>query len=255
MKEIKLQDNPEVSIVVPMYNSEHFVATTLNSLINQSFKNIEIIVVDDGSTDKSKKIVDHFSYDRRLRYFHKENGGTGSALNFGHERARGKYVTWCSADNIYYPLFIEVLLEAIKAKSAENPRVQLVYSDFHFLRADGQPIKPVIHNRPQTGADLIEGYDVGMSFLYTKELWDKTGPYWDRICEDFHWVVRAAQHAEFGLVNAVLAGFRVHGGQITGSRQEEEKAAADECKTLARELFGEVSKAALAAELSEKLGL
>ena len=255
MKEIKLEDNPEVSIVVPMYNSEKFVAQTLNCLVNQSFMNIEIIVVDDGSTDNSKRVVDHFSFDRRLRYFHKENGGTGSALNLGHEHARGKYVTWCSADNIYYPMFIAVLLAGIKAKSQENPGIQLVYSDFHFLREDGQPIKPVIHTNPQTGADLIEGYDIGMSFLYTKELWDKTGPYWDKICEDFNWVVRAAQHADFGLISAVLAGFRVHGGQITGSRQAEEKAAADECKALARELFGEVSKATLAAELSSKLGI
>lgn len=255
MKEIKLEDNPEVSIVIPMFNAQNFVANTLESLVNQSFRNIEIIVVDDGSTDNSKKVVDHFSYDRRIRYYKKENGGTGSALNYGHERAKGKYITWCSADNLYYPMFIEILLEAIKQKSAENPRVQLVYSDFHFLRADGQPIKPVIHTKPQTGADLIEGYDIGMSFLYTKELWEKTGPYWNRICEDFNWVVRAAQHAEFGLVNAVLAGFRVHGGQITGSRQEEEKKAADDCKALARELFGEVSRATLAAELNEKLGI
>ena len=255
MKEIKLEDNPVVSIIVPMYNSEKFVAQTLNSLVSQTYKDIEIIVVDDGSTDNSKRIVDHFSFDRRLKYFRKENGGTGSALNFGHEKARGKYITWCSADNLYYPMFIAVLVAAMEIKNKDNLRVQLVYSDFHFLREDGQPIKPVIHNRPQTGVDLIEGYDIGMSFLYTKELWNKTGPYWDRICEDFHWVVRAAQHADFGLVNAVLAGFRVHGGQISGNQRAEEKSAADDCKTLARELFGEVSKAALAAELSGKLGL
>lgn len=255
MKEIKLKDDPEISVVVPMYNAEKFIGQTLDCLVNQSFRNFEIIVIDDGSTDNSKRVVEHFSFDRRLRYIHKENGGTGSALNLGHKEARGKYITWCSADNLYYPLFLEVLHEAIKAKSTENPSIKLVYSDFHFVRADGKPIRPVIHNKPQTGADLIEGYDIGMSFLYTKELWEQTGEFWDRICEDYHWVVRAAQHAEFGLVNAVLAGFRVHGGQISGNRQEEERAAADTCKVLARQLFGEVAKTDLAAEINAKLGL
>ena len=255
MKEIVLEDNPEVSIIVPMYNAEKFAGHTFDCLTKQSFKNIEVIVVDDGSTDNSKRIVDHFSFDRRFRYVRKENGGTGSALNLGHELARGKYITWCSADNIYYPMFVEVLLEGMKLKQKENPNIRLVYSDFHFVQANGQPIKAVIHNKPQTGADLIEGYDIGMSFLYTKDLWNKTGLYWNKICEDFNWTVRAAQHGDFGLINVVLAGFRVHGGQITGSRQEEEKAAADECKALARELFGEISKASIAAELSEKLGI
>jgi hypothetical protein len=106
------------------------------------------------------------------------------------------------------------------------------------MNEGGQKIRDVIHEKPQAGCDLINGYDIGMSFMYTKELWDKTGEYWDKICEDFHWCVRAAQHTNFALVNAVLAGFRVHGGQITGNRKEEEKAAADECKRLATELFG-----------------
>jgi len=239
MKEIKLEDNPEVSIVVPMYNAQQFVAQTLNSLVNQSFRNLEIIIVDDGSTDDSKKIVDHFSFDRRIRYYHKENGGTGSALNFGHKLARGKYITWCSADNLYYPMFAEVLRAALTMAEKQDSGTELIYSDFQFIQPDSKPIRPVIHTKPQRGVDLIEGYDVGMSFMYTKALWEKTGEYWDKICEDFNWTVRAAQHTKFGLVNAVLAGFRVHGGQITGSSAEEEKAIADECKELARRLFAE----------------
>jgi glycosyltransferase involved in cell wall biosynthesis len=239
MREIKLVDNPEVSIIVPVFNGERFIAQTLDSLVKQEFPNIEIIIVNDGSTDNSKKIVDHFSFDRRLRYIEKPNGGTGSALNAGHEIARGKYLTWCSADNIYFPNFISTLYGTLRAANSSGGNIGLVYSDFCFMTEDGRKIRDVVHTRPQRGVDLIEGYDVGMSFLYTKELWDATGPYWEKICEDFHWCVRAAQHTNFGLVNAVLAAFRVHGAQITGSRQEEEKAIADECKALARKLFAD----------------
>lgn len=237
MKEIKLIESPEISVVVPMYNAEKWVAKTLTSLLNQSFKNFEIIVVDDGSTDGSKRIVDLFSYDSRIRYVHKENGGTGSALNVGHKLARGKYITWCSADNMYYEQFLAVLYQALLM--GEDNGCELVYSDFYFIRSDDQPIRPVIHTKAQDGKDLINGYDVGMSFMYTKTLWEKTGLFWDDICEDYNWVVRAAEHTKFGLVNAILAGFRVHGGQITGSDAAREKEAAHKCKVLAKELFGE----------------
>ncbi len=237
MKEIKLLDNPKISVVVPMFNGEKFVAQTLDSLIKQTREDFEIIVVNDGSTDNSKRVVEHFSFDRRLRYFEKPNGGTGSALNLGHKEARGEYVTWCSADNFYFPHFLEVLSAALDSQADKG--YELFYSDFCFMSEEGKKMQDVQHARPQRGVDLIEGYDVGMSFMYTKALWDKTGEYWGKICEDFDWCVRAAQHTTFGLVKNVLAAFRVHGGQLTGSRVAEEKAIADECKALARKLFGD----------------
>lgn len=239
MKEIQLDTkDPLVSIVVPLYNGEKFLGQCMNSLVMQQFQDIEIVVVDDGSTDNSKKVLDHFSFFRNLRYFRKENAGTGSALNLGHEKARGKYVTWCSHDNIYFPQFIEVLVNCLQTLEEQNAPVEFVYADFAFMREDGLRLRNVTHTKPQTGKDLIAGYDIGMAFLYTKALWKKTGPYWNRICEDFDFVVRAAQHTNFALVPITLAAFRVHGGQITGSRAEEEKAAANDCKALAQKLFG-----------------
>ena len=232
MKEIQLEDNPEISVIVPMHNAENFVAQTLNSLVCQAFTNFEIIIVDDGSTDNSKALVDKFSFDRRIRYVYKENGGIGSALNVGHELARGKYVTWCKLSNVYYPMFLAVLRASIGM--GEKNGTELVYSDFQFIKADGQQIHPVVHNKAQTPKDLISGYDVGMSFLYTKELWDKTGPYWNRPCEDYQWCVRAAQYTKFGLVSAVLAGFL---SVPSDTPENDIKEAADDCRSLARALF------------------
>ena len=238
MKEVKLDQKPPlVSITIPCYNGERFLQGALNSLVTQSFKDIEIIVVDDGSTDNSKRIVEQFSFFRNLRYYKKENGGTGSALNLGHALSRGKYLTWCSADNIYFNNFVECFAKAFNEIEAKGADIGLVYSDFSYINERGQIIQTVQHHKPQSGKDLCAGYDVGMSFMYTKDLWRKTGPYWNRICEDFHWVVRAAQHTNFGLIKGSLAAFRIHGNQITGSDKTEEKQAADDCKTLARHLF------------------
>lgn len=105
--EINIQDvEPIFSIIVPAFNAQDFIAATLDSLVKQQFPFFEIIVVDDGSTDQTKSVIDKFSFDRRLRYIHQDNQGTGGALNTGHAISRGKYLTWCSADNIYFPQFL-----------------------------------------------------------------------------------------------------------------------------------------------------
>jgi len=240
MREIKLDAyDPLVSIVVPAYNAQQFIAGTLDSLNKQLFQDIEIIIVDDGSTDDTKRVIEHFFFDRRIRYFKKENGGTGSALNYGHERARGKYVTWCSADNIYFPNFVSELVRALQQCEMNKAPVKFVYADFIYIDANGRKINEVNHQNPQQRSDLVNGYDLGMAFMYTKELWDKTGPYWERICEDYDWAVRAAQFTEFGLIRGHLAAFRVHGNQITGSQKDEEDATAEACRQAARKFLEE----------------
>lgn len=244
MKHIELKDEePLVSIIVPAYNMERYIGATLNSAVNQTiFPRTEVIVVNDGSTDNTKDIITKFLCYRNFRLIDKKNGGfggPGDALNVGHRAARGKYITWWSADNVYFSNFCDVFAGTMQHAERSGHKVELMYSDFCYINERGQRIQDIIHQKPQSGADLIEGYDIGMSFMYTKALWEKTGEFWTRICEDFEWVVRAAQHTNFGLIRGILAAFRVHGGQISGHRQEEEKAAADDAKKLAKKLFGQ----------------
>lgn len=234
MLEIKLNnDNPLVSIVIPAYNAEAYISKTIDSLLKQSMGDFEIIIVNDGSTDNTKAIIQKFFFDRRIRYFEKENGGTGSALNMGHKEARGKYITWCSADNIYFGNFAEVLSQCLTTTIQQG--IHFVYSDFVYVDQNDKGIREVRHNQPQPATDLVNGYDIGMSFMYTKELWNKVGDYCHEICEDFNWVVRAAEFTRFALVRAVLAGFRVHPNQISGHRKQEEADASQACKLLASE--------------------
>lgn len=238
MRHIEIEtDQPLVSIIVPCYNAEKFVGQTLDSLVKQQLQDIEIIVVNDGSTDNSKAIIEKFFFDRRIRYIEKENGGTGSALNLGHKLARGRYLTWCSADNVYFENFALTLFSGLSM--AEQKGVHYIYSDFIFVNERGQRLRDVIHANPQPAHDLVNGYDLGMSFMYTRELWDKVGEYKSGICEDYDWAVRAAEHTTFALVRQILAAFRVHGGQISGNRKEEEKAAADACKAIATQMIAD----------------
>lgn len=240
MKHILIEENqPVVSVIVPVYNGEKYIMQTLSSLTSQRFQDYEIIVVDDGSTDNTQKLVKHFYFDRRLRMVSKENGGTGSALNMGHSLARGKYATWCSADNIYLPNFLLELVVALQQCEQEKLPIEFVYSDFAYMDAQGNKIKDLVHEKPQTREDLANGYDLGISFMYTMNLWRKTGLFWPNICEDYEWAVRAAQHTHFGLIKSVLSAYRVHPNQISGNRKDEEAAAAQHCRNLARQFMTE----------------
>ena len=84
--------NPLISIIIPVYNGENYIKDSINSALNQTYKNIEIIVVDDGSIDNTSNIVKTFS--NKVIYLYKDNGGVSSALNLGIKKSSGKYISW-----------------------------------------------------------------------------------------------------------------------------------------------------------------
>ena len=93
---------PVVSVIVPVYNVEPYLAQCINSILSQSFEDFEVLLVDDGSKDKSGGICDEYAArDSRIRVFHKENGGLSSARNFGLNRANGKYVMFIDSDDFF----------------------------------------------------------------------------------------------------------------------------------------------------------
>ncbi|MFR2264579.1 MAG: glycosyltransferase family 2 protein [Clostridium sp.] len=92
--------NPEISIIVPVYNVEKYLKRCIDSILNQSFTNFELILVDDGSTDNSGKIIDEYAIkDERIKVIHKENGGQGSARNRGLDIAKGNYIGFVDSDD------------------------------------------------------------------------------------------------------------------------------------------------------------
>lgn len=100
------------SIIIPLYNKEKFIESTLHSVLNQTFVDYEIIIVNDGSTDKSLEKVAQFK-DSRIRYFSKENGGVSTARNYGIKEAKSDYITFIDADDYWYPNFLQEMFENI----------------------------------------------------------------------------------------------------------------------------------------------
>lgn len=109
-----------ISIIVPVYNVEKYIKECLDSLIDQTYKNIEIIIVDDGSTDKSGKICDEYEKkNKNIKVIHKENEGLGFARNTGLENAKGEFVTFVDSDDYVDNNFIEELYNNIIAKNVD----------------------------------------------------------------------------------------------------------------------------------------
>lgn len=112
-------DNPLISVIVPVYNVEEFLDDCIRSIVNQTYTNLEIILVDDGSTDRSSDICDEWMRrDPRIKVIHKRNGGLSSARNIGIEQAIGEYLGFVDSDDYIYPQMYEQLLTVL----VESPR-------------------------------------------------------------------------------------------------------------------------------------
>lgn len=150
-------DNIKVSLIVAIYKSERFLPKLIDSIINQTYKNIEILLVDDGSPDNSGKICDKYAFnDERIRVIHKENGGACEARNIGLKNATGEYVSIIDGDDWLESDFVEYLL-----KIALDTKSDMALSDKIFTTRD----------RKQTEIDKVEiwsSVEAATAIIYPK---------------------------------------------------------------------------------------
>ncbi|SEP67450.1 Glycosyl transferase family 2 [Virgibacillus subterraneus] len=112
--------NPQISIIVPIYNVEQYLHKCMGSILAQTFKNIEVILVNDGSTDKSSAICDLYeNMDNRIEVIHKKNGGVSSARNKGIEAAKGEFIAFVDPDDVIEPTMYEELWKSAKQLDAD----------------------------------------------------------------------------------------------------------------------------------------
>ena len=124
---------PLISIIVPVYNTEQYLPECLNSIMAQTYENIEIVIVDDASTDNSRRIITEFQrQDDRIKCFrHEKNGGLAKARNTGLKYSTGTYIAWCDSDDALHPRFIEYLYSILIKEDADFVECQCV-SDYEF---------------------------------------------------------------------------------------------------------------------------
>lgn len=162
-----MNNKPLISIVVPVYNSEKYIGDCIESLITQTYCNIEIVVIIDGSTDNSLKICNTF-HDRRLHIFKKENAGVSEARNFGIEHATGKYITFVDSDDVCNKYLIENHVRNLQKYNATisccyyTKNIDDLADDFNYLSYHS-----VLYNRKEFIKEIIVNKNIS-NFLWNK---------------------------------------------------------------------------------------
>lgn len=137
----------KISVIMPVYNVEKFIKQSIESVIKQTYTNLEIIIVDDGSTDSSGKICDKYSKkDNRIKVIHKENGGLSSARNVGLDNATGKYVMFIDSDDFFENNSCEVLYNEIKSKNADYVIGNYIHTTYEGKKWDNPLFDLNIYN-------------------------------------------------------------------------------------------------------------
>jgi glycosyltransferase involved in cell wall biosynthesis len=210
---------PQVSVVIPSYNSAGYIVAAVESARAQTFTDIEILVVDDGSTDDTRAVVAPYETvsGTPVRYIHQANAGVSAARNKGIAQSRGRYVAFLDADDLWLPQKLERQMAALAA----NPAAGACHTANFLVDDNLNPLGE--HHCPRVGAvleDLLfRGNAVGTpsSVVVEKRWLEKTGGFNDAFSHSADWDmwIRLAQHTEFVYVDEPLLKYRWHANNMS----------------------------------------
>lgn len=220
---------PLVSIIIPVYNGSNYMREAIDSALAQTYENIEVIVVNDGSKDDGKTEETALSYGDKIRYFKKENGGVSSALNLGIEKMQGEYFSWLSHDDMYEPQKVEKQVDALMKSEDKmvavcsgkpiNEKSELIakHSSKRFEK-DG------IVSWNEAFVNLFnQGSFNGCAFLIHKSVFEKVGKFDEglRYVQDLlMWAKIFLNRYPLLYMQDELVLSRIHGGQLTQTGRE-----------------------------------
>ncbi|MGK0701064.1 glycosyl transferase family 2 [Priestia aryabhattai] len=198
----------KVSVIVPFYNCA-YIDQALDSLLKQTYSNVEIIVVNDGATEHSDRIS---PYLHRIIYIEKENGGTASALNVGLRRASGEYICWLSSDDVYPANKIEDQLTFMLKENAS-----FSYTDYHLINKKGaitsRSIGVFYESRLRMLKEMSKGNFInGCTVMIKKEVFDRVGTFNETLLytHDYDMWLRIIKQVPIHYIDNPLLYYRVH---------------------------------------------
>ncbi len=222
---------PLVSVQMIVWNGERFIAEAVESVLNQTYPNIELVVVDDGSTDGTRAIIEGFQSDR-IRYICKEHAGVAPARNEALKHCRGDYIAILDSDDVYEPEMLETEVRTLR----ENPGVDAVYTNLNIIDAEGKETGVLCNYRDCSPKEMIPAFFIEGcntipfgSLMLKKESADRVGPFDESfpLSEDTDYIMRMARWARFKHIDAALYRCRRHGSNISDemkSRKERARA-------------------------------
>lgn len=219
--------NPLVSIIIPVYNGSNFLSQAIDSALNQTYQNIEILVINDGSNDDGATETVALSYGNKIRYFSKRNGGVSSALNLGIMKMKGEWFSWLSHDDIYNPDKIKIQIQKVDEDKKDRTIVlcsgSLMDMDCNNIF---HPQKSL--NKKLDGLGLfnefLKGYALnGLGFLIPKVALERINGFDEsmRYLQDLDcWLRLMHQDYTFICHRDLLVKTRVHFNQYTNTHSE-----------------------------------
>ena len=221
-KEIqKIRENyPLVSIIVPVYNGANYMREAIDSALAQDYPNIEILVINDGSTDNGETRKIAKSYGDRIRYIEKENGGVSTALNLGIKEMKGEYFSWLSHDDRYYKNKISTQMYYLINNNLLNKKV-ITYTDYDVINEKSKVIGETSFGiyRPNDKPELalLRGLISGTALLIPKDAFRDYGVFDTkyRCVQDYLLFFEFMKTYRYVFIPKVTNSTRVHAGQVT----------------------------------------
>lgn len=213
------KDLPKVAVVIPCYNREKFITETLNSALSQTYPNIEIVAVDDGSTDNSRQVIESFGDKIRvLEHSGRVNKGQSAAINLGIRSTESEYIAILDSDDLFAPRKIELQVDFLES----HPDIGLVYGNGHAIDQNGNKLYRFYSDDhvelSDPGRVLLDCYFLlPNNSLVRRCVLEQAGGFDEslRSAQDHDMAIRVAEITRLGFINNDLFYYRRHGDSIS----------------------------------------
>ncbi len=209
-------DQPLVSVIIPVYNGSNYLREAIDSILAQTYPNIETIVINDGSTDNGQTEDIILSYGDKVRYIYKENGGVATALNMGIAQMKGEYFLWLSHDDVFYPDKVQKQVQLLQSEHIRmaacsynifydsGRKISVPIVDFYGDEIIQNSVFSVLHGLIQFGGVMLK-----------KEIFDEYGIFREelRASQDYEFLFRVLRKEKCVFSNKILYGIRYHKDQ------------------------------------------
>jgi len=209
---------PQVSIIMPVYNGEKYIVEAIESILNQSYKNYEIIIVNDGSTDNTFDKTRLYLQRSNIKYVEQDNRGLPAALNTGIRASSGEYIAFLDCDDLWMPYKLDMQMVFMK----EHPDVGLAHGNISYIDQHGTPFTPDSPYQTDISGNCFPELFMGnriavLTVLIKKECVANVGFFDEdfKYADDYDMWLRISRHYPLGHIDKCLAAYRKHPGGIS----------------------------------------